>query len=379
MRRLNHNLEANRAVALSHFLTSNGVKNELELSKNEDWGSENYGGNDCLIWVVNEGDIERAKELTQQFLENPPKQIDHQILLEKKPPAPKAKKNESLFGMLSTLIIALCVVIFAICEWTVPAHPDEVANPIAAVPLTSAPLKQTLLYDWPLPYQLVDEIYTLYGPEVFRDPSSLPPRGVELWNRAVTTPMWEGIYPVLVSFARGDKLPKSAEAELFTKIGEGEIWRSFTPALLHFDIFHLFFNMIWLAFLGRQIEKKIGIFRYLLLILAAGIISNSCQYLMSGPNFLGYSGVLTAYFGFIWMRQRIAPFEGYQVQPALFTFMGIFILGLALLQAISFATEILFNFPISPGIANTAHVSGVVIGLLLGRLSLFAWKPVNNQ
>ena len=42
---------------------------------------------------------------------------------------------------------------------------------------------------------------------------------------------------------------------------------SFFPILLHADIFHLFFNMLWLIVLGKQIEQRLKTGRYVLFIL----------------------------------------------------------------------------------------------------------------
>ena len=84
-----------------------------------------------------------------------------------------------------------------------------------------------------------------------------------------------------------------------------------------------------------------------------------------------------SFHGFIWIRQKNAAWEGYFLQPGTAEFITIFVLGLAALQTLSFASE-LFS-PTGAGgffgaIANTAHISGALIGMALGRLSFFEWK-----
>jgi GlpG protein len=130
--------------------------------------------------------------------------------------------------------------------------------------------------------------------------------------------------------------------------------------------------MIWLWVLGRPIEQRIGAGRTLLLTFAAAIASNVVQYLMSGPLFLGYSGVVMGLAGFIWMRERIAPWEGYPVQKGTMLFLGFFILAMFVLQSLSFFVQIFSDLPFILSIANTAHIAGAIVGMLLGRLSLFA-------
>ena len=106
----------------------------------------------------------------------------------------------------------------------------------------------------------------------------------------------------------------------FEKIRQGEVWRLFTPCLLHFDFLHILFNMAWLWILGKQIEERIHWKKLGLLILIVGIVSNTAQYLVSGPSFLGFSGIVVGMAGFIWMRQRNAPWEGYPLSRIVFCF-----------------------------------------------------------
>jgi GlpG protein len=95
---------------------------------------------------------------------------------------------------------------------------------------------------------------------------------------------------------------------------------------------------------------------------------------MSGPLFFGLSGLVTALFGFIWMRQRLAPWEGYILSKPTIYFIAIFIFAMFMIQLVSFFLQITNQAALSAGIANTAHLVGLGIGALCGRLNLFAYR-----
>jgi GlpG protein len=169
-----------------------------------------------------------------------------------------------------------------------------------------------------------------------------------------------------------EKLPKGT---LFGKIRQGEFWRLITPVLLHGGWLHILFNMAWLFILGRQVEERLGKFRYLFLSLLIGVMSNVAQYLVSGPIFVGYSGIIVGLVGFIWMRQKRAPWEGYPLQRPVIIFVTVFVLAMLGLEVISMTLEFFHMKPGFANIANTAHVIGGIFGTLLGRLSLFERSP----
>ncbi len=132
--------------------------------------------------------------------------------------------------------------------------------------------------------------------------------------------------------------------------------------------------MFWLITLGKQLEQRLPSWRYLLFILIVAAFSNTAQYLMSGPNFLGFSGVLCGMLAFMWERQKRAAWEGYRMDRLTFLFMLIFVLGLASLQILSFFVEKAFAISLSSNMANMAHLSGGGMGWWLGRGHFFSWR-----
>lgn len=143
-------------------------------------------------------------------------------------------------------------------------------------------------------------------------------------------------------------------------IDNGQYWRLITPIFLHFGLFHLAFNGLWLWVFGRPIELVFGSTHLLLLILVIGLSSNLCQYLWQGPSlFGGLSGVLYGLLGYRWIRNLVAPSPAMALPPGILGFM---LLWLVLCMSG------LVNLLTQASIANAAHVSGLLVGMVIGWL-----------
>jgi GlpG protein len=253
-----------------------------------------------------------------------------------------------------------------------------IPNYLSYTPVLASPIQKEMMYDYPLKYELADQLIKSYGLQALKDPENLPPQGQQLIQKYLQTPHWTGIYEKIVNHFQNPESAWNFDAPMFEKIRQGEMWRLFTPCLLHAGIFHLFFNMAWLVILGKQMEQRMGKMRYLLFIVIGGVIPNTAQYLMSGPDFLGFSGVLCAMIAYIWVRQKKAAWEGYQLQAGTISFITFFILLMLGIQLVSFIFEIRNSSAFAIGIANTAHLVGAAVGYLLGRLSFFSWQARSN-
>lgn len=371
----------------TQYLEKNGILHHLEVIPERDWGNENYGNLNCRLWITDEDDIEKANLLLEQYRKNSDdpiydtpktpsitaKLFDWQLNeeqehnLEKKPQLKNRRSSPITFFLLF-----LCTLIFFYGQMTTPKI-DVIPTFVPYSAVLSPKIYKTLYYDYPKAYELIDKYGKIYGFESLNTPANLPPEAKYLLNEYFKTPYWKGFYPKLENmFADKASTTKDVEAPLFEKISEGEVWRLFTPALLHSDIFHILFNMLWLIALGSQMELRMSKWQFILLILIVAVVSNTAQYLMSGANFIGISGVLTGMLAYVWYRQRYMPWEGYQFLPSTFTIMAVFILGLAALQTGSFFTEIYFNTSFSPGFANTAHIVGAITGYVLARIPGFS-------
>lgn len=150
------------------------------------------------------------------------------------------------------------------------------------------------------------------------------------------------------------KLSANNNLEL-TEIKNGQYWRLVTPIFLHFGFMHILFNMLWMKDLGKIIEKEKSSNFLLLFILIVGVISNFSQFLISGPNFGGMSGVVYGLLGYLWMYKRINPEAKFSLPKSDVALMvGWFFL--CLLGVFVFS------------IANMAHAVGLTLGMILGIL-----------
>lgn len=140
-------------------------------------------------------------------------------------------------------------------------------------------------------------------------------------------------------------------------IFSGQIWRLITPIFLHFPtlgiIFaHLAFNMIWLYQFGNLIEQTDSSHFLLILIIVSGILSNIAQDWMSSYGiFGGMSGVVYALLGYLFIIKKLNPRYPAGIQDNI----AYFLIGFMLISAIGLLGD---------GIADTAHITGFIIGIL---------------
>lgn len=140
----------------------------------------------------------------------------------------------------------------------------------------------------------------------------------------------------------------------FPEIRHGQIWRIITPIFLHATILHILFNMLWMRDLGSMVEARKGAGFLAAFVLIVAAVSNTAQYVLHGPNFVGISGVVYGLFGYVWMKSKFDPASGMFLHPSTVTMMLIWF-------AICF-TGIL-------PIANTIHTVGLVIGVIWGYIT----------
>ncbi len=124
------------------------------------------------------------------------------------------------------------------------------------------------------------------------------------------------------------------------------------PAFFHFSWLHIVFNTMWWWQLGGSIEKELGKTTLINILLISAIVSNLGQFLVSGANFGGLSGVVYALVGFVWWFGYLAPERGLSLSKPLIGFL-LFWLVLGFVDLL----------PVN--VANTAHLLGLISGCLL--------------
>lgn len=324
------------------------------------------------IWVEKEDDFERAKEIAREYQNRPESAIFKKAksaprIQKIDPEQPKTKPVHLPRPFLTKIIIGVCLIFFF---WTWMQEVQNVQDKETKRPrFEFTQIASTMLYDYPLAFELMRTFLEKYPMADAKDLSKLPPEGRALFKKAEAMPYWEGIYQVFLAYPKSDP---SLKAPMFEKISKGELWRLISPVFLHGNIIHILFNMLWLWLLGKMVEARMRPVRYLFLMLVIGVISNTAQYLMSGPFFIGYSGIITGLAGFIWMRQKIAPWEGYPLMRSTLIFLMVFIFGMAALGVVGFVLERMGHSLFSMPLANTAHVVGLLTGALLAKVPYFS-------
>lgn len=149
-------------------------------------------------------------------------------------------------------------------------------------------------------------------------------------------------------------------------------WRLVTPALVHFGLLHWVMDALWFWELSRRIEWVYGAWRGLALIFVLATVTNTAQYLWGGPSiFGGLSGVVYGLLGYCGCHQRYAPRIEFQLPKGVLGFMLFWLILCAsgLVEVLSFGQM---------SIANAAHISGLIAGVLIGFLQIAAKNGFNH-
>ena len=180
---------------------------------------------------------------------------------------------------------------------------------------------------------------------------------------------WIGLFTFQPAELHGARLQFGSFADAMTA---GQWWRLLTPVFLHFGLFHILFNALWLWEFGRRVELVFGSRILLLLLLTLGVISNLVQYLWTGPAmFGGLSGILYGLLGFLWMYNRRQPIAALALAPGIIGFM-LFWQALCLFGVV--------DAFISGSVANGAHMGGLIAGMIAGHLGpVYLQKHVSHR
>ena len=374
MRLLGQIKDHRQSMQFQAFLQKEGIEAIIEPVSNETGV--------FAIWIEQEDQLEKARKFLLEYLKDPESekfQTSPSLFSEEEPSQKKSppfssktaplKSKPSLLQKsacpLTIFIILLCALLYL---WNGRQLEKLEQEKSGAFFYGLTPLFMTLSYDLPPVFPLYVKFFKKHSVQSEEELKKLIDQDPTFREIGREAPYWKGVYGLIdkSNYQKG-----LTTASLFIKLREKQIWRLFTPALMHGNFFHIFFNMLWLWLLGKQVEERVKKWQYVVLTLMLASFTNTLQYLMSGPLFLGYSGVITGLAGFIWMRQKRAPWEGYSINRKTLLFLMIYITVLFAIGVITFFVEQATNQKGDGGfnIANTAHISGAMFGAILGRIS----------
>jgi rhomboid family protein len=154
---------------------------------------------------------------------------------------------------------------------------------------------------------------------------------------------------------------------------QGRIWQLLTATFLHAGFFHLFFNMMFLWMVGREMESLYGSRDFLAFYLSAAVVSTFCwcaiEFFQPGPHYmLGASGavmaVLTLYTLFYPKREVLFFFI---VPMPMWVLLCIFL----------FAP--LISDREALGVAYQSHLAGALFGLAFKQFDLRYSRLVSGR
>lgn len=136
-------------------------------------------------------------------------------------------------------------------------------------------------------------------------------------------------------------------------LGEsGQWWRLWSPAVIHFSILHIVFNLLWWWSFGKDFERLFGHVFITLFFLTTALVSNYAQFWVAGNGFGGLSGVVYAMFGCVWWLGWLRPQWGIGLSKPVIGFMLVWlVLGYF---------DLLFV-----NMANAAHTAGLLSGCVI--------------
>ena len=177
-------------------------------------------------------------------------------------------------------------------------------------------------------------------------------------------------------FVRGAEIEGTYFALSLEGLEHGYVWQLLTFQFMHAGWLHLIFNSMAIFFFGRPVETLLGRDRFLALYFSSGVIGGIVQILFALclPGFFGgwvvgasagASGLVAAFAVINWTEPFTLLIYFFPV-----TMRGKTLLWVSLgLAGLGIATP-------GSGVANAAHLGGILTGFLLSRRMLHgSWPP----
>ncbi len=145
----------------------------------------------------------------------------------------------------------------------------------------------------------------------------------------------------------------------------GQYWRLISHQFVHGSIFHLFFNMYALAYIGLMVEHKMGTKNYVITYIISGICGGLLSIIYHETGFMaGASGAIMGLFGAFLALLISKAFEKNATKALLIS--TLFVVAIMLLNGLKQRVD------------NAAHIGGLVSGFifcyLLHNEKLWKWN-----
>ena len=146
----------------------------------------------------------------------------------------------------------------------------------------------------------------------------------------------------------------------------GQYWRLITYQFVHISIFHLFFNMYALAYIGLMVENKLGIKKYVSTYIISGICGGLLSLVYHESGYMaGASGAIMGLFGAFLALLLSKAFEKNATKALL-------------ISTVSVLAIMLINGGLKQRVDNAAHVGGLISGFIIGYIlyndKLWKWQ-----
>jgi membrane associated rhomboid family serine protease len=183
--------------------------------------------------------------------------------------------------------------------------------------------------------------------DLFRDPRGRP------WITYLVIIICGGIWACLKLSQESSFYQRFIEVLIPSSIiiWSGAYWGLLTSAFVHFEFWHVLFNMWWLKDFGALLEPSLGRTRYVLFIVLSAAVSSGAELAVMSETGIGFSGVVYAMFGYLLAARHTEPaYQRILTKGTIVWLLGWLVLCVVLTYAGIWR------------VANAAHIAGFLFG-----------------
>ena len=219
-------------------------------------------------------------------------------------------------------------------------HPNDIYDPAGPRPQPVPPARQVTVS---LPASVPWVTYTIIGITV------------AVYLLQLASDLFLGPSPIGINWL------EYLGAKFNVFIRAGQLWRFFTPMLLHASLMHIGFNMYALYAFGTGLEQRFGRRRFFLLYILSGFAGSVMSFLFTSGYSIGASGAIFGLIGaegvFLYQNRKLF---GAQAMKAM--------------QNVIFVVAFNLILGLQPRIDNWGHIGGLLGGLIFSWFAGPLWR-----